>query len=183
MQATAVLKAEHDVIERVLTMLEFAVVRLHEKRTVPEGFPAWSLEFFRHFADHCHHGKEEDILFPLLQERGIPVEGGPIGVMLAEHERGRDCVRRMESAVARGSKGDEDFCTAASEYACLLRQHIFKENNVLFPMADNCLNSSDDDMVLKSYQNTECELNHREVHDRFVAEVAEWEAAFAKLDS
>jgi len=181
MQATAVLKEEHDVIERVLTMVEFAVDRLSRKQTIPTGFAAWSIEFFRHFADHCHHGKEEDILFPLLQERGIPVEGGPIGVMLSEHELGRDCVRRMDDAVARGDDGNEEFSVAASQYACLLRQHIFKENNVLFPMADSCLSPADDEEVVAAYQSTECERNHGEVHDRFVAEVANWETVFANL--
>lgn len=181
MQATAVLIEEHDVIERVLTMVECAVDRLSRKETVPDGFAAWSVDFFRHFADHCHHGKEEDILFPLLQERGIPVEHGPIGVMLSEHEMGRECVRRMDEAVGRGVNGNEEFAVAASQYACLLRQHIFKENNVLFPMADNCLSSTDDDKLVAAYQNTECERSHREVHNRFVAEVADWETAFANL--
>jgi len=181
MQATAVLKEEHDVIERVLTMIECAVDRLSRDETIPAGFAAWSIEFFRHFADHCHHGKEEEILFPLLKERGIPEEHGPIGVMLNEHQMGRNYVQQMEDAVARGDAGNEEFTIAASRYACLLRQHIFKENNVLFPMADNCLSSTDDDRLVAAYRNTECERNHREVHDRFVEEVANWETVFDNL--
>jgi hemerythrin-like domain-containing protein len=45
-----------------------------------------SVNFLRHFADECHHFKEEKLLFPLMEEDGIPREGEPIGMMLVEHE-------------------------------------------------------------------------------------------------
>jgi len=117
----------------------------------------------------------------LLKERGIPEERGPIGVMLSEHEMGRDYVQRMEDAAARGDEGTEEFINAASHYACLLRQHIFKENNVLFPMADSCLSPTDNDKLVAAYGNTECERNHKELHNRYVEEVAKWETVFDTL--
>ena len=98
MDALDLLKQEHDVIERVLGFLQQAVSRIEALQDVPEGFAAWAIEFFGQFADRCQHGKEEDILFPLLEECGIPRDGGPIGVMLSEHDIGRDCVGHMKQA-------------------------------------------------------------------------------------
>ena len=76
------LVAEHDIIKRALSVLEKVVAQIESGQSVPDEFPKWAPQFFRHFADQCHHAKEEDLLFPLLKERGIPEEGGPIGCML-----------------------------------------------------------------------------------------------------
>jgi len=126
------LVSEHDIIERGLTVLEKAVAHIESGQAVPQEFPAWAPEFFRQFADKCHHAKEENLFFPLLKERGIPQEGGPIGVMLHEHDVGRDCVRRMRDASEADEFDKTKFALAANEFIPLLRQHIFKENNVLF---------------------------------------------------
>lgn len=98
MQATDTLKHEHVMIERVLQLLEQSVRLLQSHESLPVGLQAWTLDFLRRFADGCHHDKEEQVLFPLLEERGIIRNGGPIGVMLREHELGRACVRRMAQA-------------------------------------------------------------------------------------
>jgi hypothetical protein len=79
-------------------LLEKAVARLDAGQSLPEGFPEWAPRFFQQFADQCHHAKEEDVFFPVLKQRGIPEQGGPIGVMLHEHDLGRDCVGRMREA-------------------------------------------------------------------------------------
>jgi len=137
--ATERLRAEHRNILKVLDVLE---------RLLDRGSQAdWdfdSLEdciaFFRLFADACHHGKEEDLLFPELEARGMPKEGGPIGVMLMEHERGRAFVAQMARAIPKARAGDEDdlarLANAGRGYVDLLRNHIVKEDNVLFNMAD-----------------------------------------------
>ena len=54
-----------------------------------------ALDFVKTLADGCRHGKEEDRLFPLLEERGLPKRGGPINVMIQEHKQGRDYVRAL----------------------------------------------------------------------------------------
>jgi hemerythrin-like domain-containing protein len=98
MKSVERLMAEHDLIERGLTLLEKAVARLDAGQPLPDGFSAWAPRFLQQFADQCHHAKEEDIFFPVLKQRGIPEQGGPIGVMLHEHVLGRDCVGRMREA-------------------------------------------------------------------------------------
>ena len=110
-EATALLKEEHDLILRGLTVLEKAAARLAAGQAVPVGVLQALVAFFRDFADRCHHGKEEAMLFPALESAGLPREGGPTGVMCFEHEQGRACVRAMAGAAA--SHGDvERSCRA-----------------------------------------------------------------------
>lgn len=140
----AVLKAEHQVILRVLDVLETLVDR-------PGGLETTSLaecvEFFQLFADACHHAKEEDLLFPVLEERGMPRDGGPIGVMLYEHRVARSLVARMRQALDGIAAGDteasNDLRDAARDYLELLRQHIFKEDHVLFQAGDDLMTETD----------------------------------------
>ena len=126
MKAIERLKAEHDLTERGLNLLERAVKRLEAGQRTPEGFAQWAARFLQQFADQCHHAKEEDVFFPVLKQRGIPAEGGPIGVMLHEHVLGRDCVGRMREASQAQPFDARTFAKAARQYIPLLRQHIFK---------------------------------------------------------
>lgn len=169
------LVAEHDIIERGLAVLEKSVTRIESGDSVPNDFPKWAPDFFRQFADKCHHAKEEDLFFPLLKERGIPEEGGPIGVMLHEHVVGRDCVRRMREASEANEFDGAKFATAANEFIPLLRQHIFKENNVLFKMAEQVLSEADDADVDGKFTQVEQERELAGMHERYDAEVARWE--------
>jgi hemerythrin-like domain-containing protein len=131
-----VLMDEHRVIEKVLDALERAA-----DLEVPSGFYDRALEFCSAFADACHHAKEEDRLFPLLEERGIPRERGPVGVMCEEHVQGRAYIQQMRDAAAAG-----DFNRVrrvSLMYVGLLRDHIAKEDNVLFAMARDVLGKGD----------------------------------------
>jgi hemerythrin-like domain-containing protein len=166
------LVAEHDIIERGLVVLERAVSRIKSGEPIPDDFPKWAPDFFAQFADKCHHAKEEDLFFPLLKERGIPVEGGPIGVMLHEHEVGRDCVRRMRAASEADQFDGAMFATAAKEFIPLLRQHIFKENNVLFKMAGNVMSEADDADMDDKFSQVEQERDLVGMHERYDGEVA-----------
>jgi hemerythrin-like domain-containing protein len=116
MKAVELLKAEHDLIERGLTLLAKAVARIDAGQPLPEGFSEWAARFFQQFADQCHHAKEEDVFFPVLKQRGIPEQGGPLGVMLHEHGLGRDCVGRMRQASQAQPLDARTFADAARQY-------------------------------------------------------------------
>jgi hemerythrin-like domain-containing protein len=115
------LKTKHDLIERGLSLLEKAVARLEAGQNLPAGFPQWAPQFFQQFANQCHHAKEEDVFFPVLKQRGIPEQGGPIGVMLHEHELGQNCVGRMREASQAQPFDARTFADAARQYIPLLR--------------------------------------------------------------
>ena len=169
------LVAEHNLIERALDVLEKTMERIESSQPIPDDFPEWAPSFFSQFADKCHHAKEEDLFFPFLEERGIPQEGGPIGVMLHEHELGRDCVRQMRAASERSEFDAAKFALAARQFIPLLRQHIFKENNILFRMAENVLSEADDSKMDDNFSQVERERNLTGMHDQYDAEVARWE--------
>src|SRR3989304_91377 len=104
--ATEILRKEHDAILRMLEVTEQVAEQLARGEQVAPQTLNGLLEFFRLFADQCHHGKEEDLLFPKLQQKGMPREAGPIGVMLLEHDQGRAFVRQMAQAAEEYAKGN-----------------------------------------------------------------------------
>lgn len=140
MRPTEVLMDEHRAIQAMLGILGNACRRLEAGEAVDADDLEQMLEFIQVFADRCHHGKEEDLLFKAMEEAGVPREGGPIGVMLQEHDQGRQFVRGMREALARYRAGDSgarvDFARNGRSYAALLSQHIQKEDNILYPIAD-----------------------------------------------
>ena len=144
MNAIKELTAEHEAVRMTLKILERITKEIDktEKISKPEHLKQL-FEFFSVFVDQCHHGKEEELLFPALEEMGISREGGPIGVMLHEHQRGRDYVAKMKRALSQYLNGDvgaaQKLKVSADAYIALLSLHIDKENNVLFPMAEQYL--------------------------------------------
>ena len=169
MQATDDLKHEHRVIELVLTGLERIAERARTGQVLEQSAAERALDILRNFADKCHHGKEERHLFPLLEERGVPRDG-PIGVMLHEHEQGRAHIRAMVEAsadAARNAGSLRLFAKHAAEYTALLRQHIQKEDNVLFRMAEQVLTEDDDRRLVEGFEAIEREEIGEGVHEKY----------------
>jgi hemerythrin-like domain-containing protein len=164
-----VLKAEHRVIERGLDAME----RQLTQSTIDREFFLKALDFFRSFADRCHHAKEEGELFPVLESAGVPRDGGPIGCMLAEHEQGRRLVGVMADhldAAAEGDKVAEDTLRrAAANYIGLLRQHIQKEDHVLFVMADQIIGPEEQKLLLSVFDRAEQSNGNLGKHERYTA--------------
>lgn len=182
MQPTEVLVEEHRVIERVLTALETAADRLAAGEAVPPEFFLRAADFIRGFADGCHHHKEEDVLFPALTAAGIPAEGGPVGVMLFEHEEGRRFTAAMRAGAERLKSGDagarDEIVRSARGYVDLLRGHIMKENHVLFPMADQMIRGGAATKMAESFE--EIERQEQGDHDRYIALAADLEKEAAR---
>ncbi|MDQ7827089.1 MAG: hemerythrin domain-containing protein [Candidatus Eremiobacteraeota bacterium] len=143
MKATEDLKNEHKGVMLMLRILEKICVSHEAEKTIDKDHMEKILEFFTVFVDTCHHGKEEEFLFPALVSAGIPKEGGPLEVMLAEHDQGRSFVKAMKQSLASYQAGNATaaviLVTNARSYIQLLTQHIHKEENVVFEMADKLL--------------------------------------------
>lgn len=158
----ATLKAEHQVILRVVRVLGTLMDRFESSGEFSELPLARCVEFIRLFADACHHGKEEDLLFPLLESRGIPRDGGPIAVMLHEHRVARELTKEMSNALALFRSGDmpakQTFCHAARNYIDLLTNHIFKEDNILFNMGGRVMSGEDQEALSKSFCAVNCRV-------------------------
>jgi hemerythrin-like domain-containing protein len=127
------LREEHRIILSALELLERAASREAARGHVAEPWWIGAVEWLRAFADRHHHAKEETALFPAMVKAGVPSDGGPIAVMLEEHVEGR----RLVQAIA-GETGDGR-ARACRAYAALLRAHIDKENEIVFPLAEDVL--------------------------------------------
>jgi hemerythrin-like domain-containing protein len=143
MTPTEILTDEHRLIVKVLDCLEEAADRLDSGDDVSAEFFLDVAEFAAGFADRCHHGKEEDILFVAMTAMDMPQDSGPVAVMLHEHDQGRAYTAGFRSAAEQMKSGDAtaaaDVVRNAYDYVNLLREHIIKEDNVLFPMADQII--------------------------------------------
>ena len=155
-RSTEVLMNEHRLIEQVLGSLETFALDvqggLPPERAVLADYGA----FFREFADAAHHGKEEDILFQRMVERGFPRESGPVAVMLHEHVVGRGHVSALRQ-VGGGSGPLTAVETqlaleSAAAFVPLLRAHILKEDRILYPMAERLLTGPELDAMERDFE-------------------------------
>ena len=158
MKATQQLRDEHEGVKMMLSILEQVCQQLETAGNLNREDFAGILEFLKVFVDKCHHGKEEELLFPALVAVGVPEEG-PIAVMLHEHEMGRNYVKAMSTGFAGYMAGDisssEYVLQNAHGYISLLRDHIEKENTVLFVMADSLLSEKRQDELFEGFEKIE----------------------------
>jgi hemerythrin-like domain-containing protein len=156
MQQTDQLTQEHNQIKRLLQVALVVCDRITRGEILPAEHLAAIVTFIRRYADAYHHAKEEDLLFPAMEAAGVSKEGGPIGVMLVEHVQGRAYATNMEGAVEeiRGgqSQAAEAFVANLRAYGELLVPHIFKEDNILYPMADERLTPEQQDRLAEQFE-------------------------------
>ncbi|HEY3291637.1 MAG TPA: hemerythrin domain-containing protein [Anaerolineae bacterium] len=173
MKATQILMDEHRVIERVITSIENGAQRLETGGAIKPEFFIEASDFIKGFADGCHHKKEEGVLFKAMVDNGLPLENGPVAMMLMEHEQGRQFTRAMRAAAEKLEAGDTSARTEvirnARGYATLLRQHILKEDGVLFPMADRVIPLSQQWKVEDGFEHVEHEETGAGVHEKYLA--------------
>ena len=178
-----VLMNEHRLIEQVLGSLEsYAFVvdgGLAPERPLVKEYG----EFFRGFADVYHHGKEEDILFQRMIERGFSTDSGPLAVMLHEHTEGRARVAvlrgvgQAQGAVVAAER--DTMLTAAREFISLLRQHILKEDRILYPMALRVLTGPELDQIESAFEAFEKRLSAEGAGERLRASAERLISSFA----
>lgn len=166
-QATEVLRHEHDAILMALKILDQISTEARQGNATSADILQF-LGFLREFADTCHHGKEEGLLFPAMVEAGLPAHDGSVSVMLSEHEHGRALVAAMAGAI-ESPTSPEQFSDLAAEYAHHMRNHIEKENTEIFPMADRMVASDVMDNLVAAFELHEEEVmgagRHDELHD------------------
>ncbi len=173
MKATEELRKEHQGVELMLQILQAVADRIRKGEAIPAEDFDGILSFLRVFVDRCHHGKEEEHLFPAMESAGIPRDDGPIAVMLHEHELGRGLVARLRDAVDGLQQGDRSvvpgFQAVVAEYAGLLFHHIDKENRILFPMAEARLDAAADQRLCAAFESLEEERIGMGRHEQFHA--------------
>jgi len=175
------LQAEHRIIELALRALTGLSERLERgERIEREAFDRL-FDFLGSFADRRHHQKEEMCLFPALALHGVPRDRGPIGVMLQEHCTGRALIAHMKRAAKAYFNGEPNstrqFTDSARNYVDLLREHISKEDNVLFRIAESLLDEPAMKTLAEEFDAAEADLE--ESHVKYQREAEEMEKAWA----
>lgn len=163
-RATDILKHEHQVI---LHVLDAAERDAQHPETLDLQRVAQIADFLRHFADRCHHAKEQDLLFPALIARGLPQDEGPIAVMLAEHDEGRAHVRAIFAELENEAPDRAVIAQHLAEFAELLRAHIGKEDNVLYPLADQLLTEQEQEALTAAFARVERDEIGEGVHEQY----------------
>jgi hemerythrin-like domain-containing protein len=171
-KVTDILRNEHEILLDVLLALE----TISEPAARGENLDVRSakeiLDFLRGFGDRCHHGKEEQLFFPALAARGLPRDVGPLAVMLGEHDEGRELIARMAGSLADVDKSKPGaaacFAASAMTYVELMRDHIDKENGVLFPMGDGMLSEENQGALLFAFEKFEHADMGAGAHERFL---------------
>jgi hemerythrin-like domain-containing protein len=171
MKPTEVLKQEHKVILSVLAAAERQAKAIETTGKMDGDRIEKILDFFRNFADRCHHAKEEKHLFVALQERGMSRDVGPIAVMLSEHQHGRNRLKAVAEAINKAKTGDRQALKQVREnltaYVKLLKEHISKEDNVLFAMAEKVLTPKDQTDLTAAFEKVEAEEMGEGTHEKY----------------
>jgi len=146
---TAVLSEEHQNILRVIDTMLDECQKIRNGKKLEILFFEKAIDFIKNYADKYHHAKEEDILFLAMLENSEVMHCNPIPVMLSEHDSGRNYVKKMEKGL--NENNPQLVVEGAIQYGQLLQQHIYKEDNVLYPMAEEALSEEQKERVLNKY--------------------------------
>lgn len=175
---TGKLVNEHQLILRMVALLEKNAPRTAEGNYRNWQFYLDGIDFIRQYADRFHHAKEEDVLFKALIDNGMPKDNSPVAAMLMEHDQGRCFVGALEVAVHEAQTGRSDVYQAVADnalgYAALLRDHISKEDEILYPLAERVLPEGVRESILEGYQTGEAQADS-ELSEHYAAIVEQYE--------
>ena len=159
---TNVLAEEHRIIEKVLKSTAILIKKLEAGMDVDLGELKNITEFMTVFGDKCHQAKEETELFPLLQMKEASVKGCPLATLINEHDKLRTLVRNLSTAAM--SYEHKDTSARKTLAACfrglldVYSDHLWKEENILFPMTNKILNDEEQKYLEKRFIAVEKEI-------------------------
>lgn len=186
--AIAVLTREHQIIMKVVNALSAMSDELARGRSVaPQKFRD-VVRFMREFADKCHHAKEDDILFPEMAMHGVPETGCPLGALRQEHVQARQLVSTLAErteAYARREEGAVDALTEIiGDIGRLYSSHIWKEDNMVFPMVDRLFSLHDIERLAERFERAEMRLGQdHETLERLALDLQPTSQAPAAVDA
>jgi hemerythrin-like domain-containing protein len=167
---TKILEEEHHFIQKVVGAMAVLAETLEAGKEVEVKTLHEIVDFMRTFADKCHHGKEETHLFPALEKKGVPMRGCPLGILIAEHEKGRSLVSELAKAAEAHTTeiplARESLVKSLRALTDLYPNHIWKEEYLAFPMADKILSAEEQDDLYEKFELVEKEIG-LDVHQRF----------------
>ncbi len=153
MSPTQILSEEHKHILKVIDVLMAECRAIEAGKDINRALFKKIIRFIKNYADAFHHAKEEDILFVELCKDNVRMPCNPVQQMLYEHDQGRAFVKDLEVGVKSGNR--KKILESARAYADLLTEHIYKEDNILYPMADSALSQKVKSAMAKKFKRVE----------------------------
>jgi hemerythrin-like domain-containing protein len=164
------LMIEHRLIERMVKRMAQELPGMEERKEVDAAFLADAIDFIRTYADRCHHGKEEDILFRELAAKSLsPEDGKVMRDLTEEHVYGRKVVSRLAAAKDRygqtPTEGFEEIIGCLKELVEFYPAHIEKEDKHFFLPCMKYFNSTEKDAMLRTFEDFDRNLFHEKYRD------------------
>jgi hemerythrin-like domain-containing protein len=167
-----ILTAEHKTMLRMADVLDSMSTRASNEGTYNQEDVEAILHILRVFGDNCHQAKEEGALFPVFAALCNPSEYAAVRHMLFEHEQDRSLIEGMEDAVNRSNAAQ--FAEYAQRLATILRNHIYKEDTILFEEIDGALSKDDDARVILDFERFDREFQKDQQEMMHRIRVLEW---------
>ena len=167
---------EHRIIERMVPPIKKELSRMKETKDVNPNFIDATVDFIRTYADHCHHGKKEGILFRELSKKKLPQEHATImRELIEEHVYGRKTTRSLECAKERFVSGNpealKDVRKFLGDLAEFYPKHIEKEDKKFFyPIMEYFTLPEQETMLQEFY-----DFDRKLIHEKYTKTVAEME--------
>lgn len=165
------LKADHeDMRTMVAVMLEMSN-RLETGQDVPPDDIRTLLQYLDTFVTRSHHMKEEELLFPALEEAGLKRDGGPLEIMSAEHQLEVNFLAGLAQAASRLHNGDPTAAAMvaqyARDYAALLSRDMEQEDTLIYPLAEQQLPQRTQDELVQQFDELETQILGVQKHDHY----------------
>ena len=159
---------EHRLIERMLKVVEAEVARITKEGNANVAFIDIAVDFIQTYADRCHHGKEEDILFRDLAKKGLsPEYKKTMDELIQEHIYGRKTTKELIAARDKYSKGDKkalpDIIRSLTALVEFYPKHIEKEDKHFFLPCMKYFTQQEQDAMLNEFQ----EFDRKLIHEKY----------------
>jgi hemerythrin-like domain-containing protein len=173
------LNEEHRALERLLRALCTAGEYLSGGMPVDIELFGRGIDLLQKYAEDTHQKYEEEILFPLLESEGVTHRGGPLEVLLAEHQQARKYMDEIMRNLERVRCGEEDakdeLVVAIKSYSLLLKAHIGKEDMVIFPLARHAFDTQATSEIRKIGDEARKTKEEKKVFEDFLQIAAQME--------
>ncbi len=172
------LMIEHRLIERMIGVMRKQIDKIQESGSVDPKFIDIAVDFIRIYADQCHHGKEEKILFRDLAKKNLkPDDKQLMDELVADHILGRKLTGQLIEAKKKYEKGDSavlvTIVSILHQLADFYPKHIEKEDKRFFKSAMKYFAKEEKDAMLEE----EYEFDRNYIHIVYKAIVVQAEQA------
>ncbi len=161
MEAIDTLRYEHRVVHAVCDAALHELDKAESIHAVDAAEVERFVEFFRFFANSCHDPKEEDLLFTMLHREGLAWDEEPLAGLTHEHEEMRVILDSAAEWVPKAKRGDQSALPPLVHnmraYVELVRGHVEREEETVFPMALEMLTQTDHDELTEAFETVACD--------------------------